>query len=214
MGACVPIFFFSTYNAGLNLFVNDYTLEEEVLSTKIASSVSRAAKEKNTTELFGSFFIMDGRLYSEEQMANWRLQIWQDVFWDLFYYSEYNNNDYNANLFRTELEPRRDVFLTGFGYNEILDAMNDTSRRGTDLKNENVHNFALNILAKGGILQFLLFFAMYLSLIGYWYQKNKNFKLLGFITFSLMTAFFDVAMESVRFPFIFFGSIAYLFNEN
>ena len=82
------------------------------------------------------------------------------------------------------------------------------------LKNENVHNFALNILAKGGILQFLLFFAMYLSLIGYWYQKNKNFKLLGFITFSLMTAFFDVAMESVRFPFIFFGSIAYLFNEN
>jgi len=213
MAACIPIFFLSTYNAGLQLFVNDYTLEEEILSTKIASSVSRAAKEKNTTELFGSFFIMDGRLYSEEQMANWRLQIWQDVTRDLFYYSEYENHD-GANYYRIEGAPRRDVFLTGFGYNERLAAMDDSSRRGTDLQNENVHNFVVNILAKGGMLHFVLFLSMYLSLIFYWYRKNKNFMLLGFITFALMTAFFDVAMESVRFPFIFFGSIAYFFSEN
>lgn len=213
MALCVPIFFISTYNSGLQLFVNPYTLEDEVLSSKIASSVSKAAGEKNTTELFASFFIMDGRLYSEEQMANWRLQIWQDVVRDLFYYSRYENPD-GANYARIELSRRTDVYLTGFGYNERLKAMDDSSRRGTDLTNENVHNFVVNILAKGGLLHFSLFLSMYLSLIFYWYKKNKNYRLFGFITFALMTAFFDVAMESVRFPFIFFGAIAYFFNEN
>lgn len=210
---CVPIFYLSTYQTGLQFLENNYTLEEEVIGANIASSVSRAAQQKNTTELFGSFFMMDGRLYSEEQMANWRLQIWQDVLGDLFFYSKYENPD-GINYYRQQLAPRTDVFLTGFGYNERLAAMDDSSRRGTDLSNENVHNFAVNILAKGGLLHFTLFVSMYLSLIFYWYKKNKNYKLLGFIMFSLMTAFFDVAMESVRFPFIFFGSIAYLFSEN
>ena len=210
---CVPIFYLSTYQTGLQFLENNYTLEEEVIGANIASSVSRAAQQKNTTELFGSFFIMDGRLYSEEQMANWRLQIWQDVLGDLFFYSKYENPD-GINYYRQQLAPRTDVFLTGFGYNERLAAMDDSSRRGTDLSNENVHNFAVNILAKGGLLHFTLFVSMYLSLIFEWYKKNKNYKLLGFIMFSLMTAFFDVAMESVRFPFIFFGSIAYLFSEN
>ena len=35
--------------------------------------------------------------------------------------------------------------------------------------------------------------------------------LLNLITYN--KAFFDVAMESVRFPFIYFGAIAYLFNN-
>ena len=212
MAICIPIFYLSTYNVGLQLFVNNYTYEGESLTDQITASVSRAAEEKETIELFGSFFIMDGRLYSDGQTVNWRLQIWQDVLRDLFYYSTYLNPD-GINYYRAEGEPRRDVFLTGFGYNERLAAMDDSSRRGTDLQNENVHNFAVNILAKGGFLHFILFVSMYISLISYWYKKNKNYRLLTFITFALMTAFFDVAMESVRFPFIFFGTIAYLFNE-
>ncbi len=212
MVICIPIFYLSTYNVGLQLFVNNYTYEGESLTEQITASVSRAAEEKETIELFGSFFIMDGRLYSDGQTVNWRLQIWQDVLRDLFYYSTYLNPD-GINYFRAEGEPRRDVFLTGFGYNERLAAMDDSSRRGTDMQNENVHNFAVNILAKGGFLHFILFVSMYISLISYWYKKNKNYRLLSFITFALMTAFFDVAMESVRFPFIFFGTIAYLFNE-
>ena len=71
MALCVPIFYLSTYNVGLQLFVNNYTLEETV-AEQITASVSRASEEKNIkTTLFGGFFIMDGRLYTEEQMANW-----------------------------------------------------------------------------------------------------------------------------------------------
>jgi len=208
---CIPIFFLSTYNSGLQLSGNEYTLEEESLKL-ITSSVARAAEEKNTIELFGSFFIYDGRLYSEEQMANWRLQIWQDVTLDLFSYAEYVPSGHN--LYRIPIGPRTDLFMAGVGYNEMFPAMDHFSRRGTDMKNENVHNFAINILARGGLIQFFLFIFFYLSLISHWYKKTKNLKLLSFITFTLMCAFFDVAMEGVRFPFVFFGSISYLFFED
>tara|TARA_B110000444_G_scaffold49433_1_gene45346 strand:- start:7154 stop:8515 length:1362 start_codon:yes stop_codon:yes gene_type:complete len=210
MTLCVPVFFLSTYNSGLGFAENEYTLEEERIYT-IAASVSRAASEKNTTELFGSFFIYDGRLYSEEQMANWRLQIWQDVVLDLFSYSEYSAD--GESVYRASGDSRNDLVLNGFGYNEMLPAMDFGSRRGTDLMNENVHNFAINILAKGGFLQFFLFIFFYLSLITHWYKKKNNLRLLSFITFVLMCASFDVAMEGVRFPFIFFSSISYLFYE-
>lgn len=207
---CIPIFFISTYNSGLGFGENEYTLEEERIYT-ITASVSRAAEEKNTTELFGSFFLIDGRLYSEEQMANWRLQIWQDAVLDLFTYAEYTYD--RDNVYRIPGESRNDLLLTGHGHNEILPAMNFANRRGTDLMNENVHNFAINILAKGGLLQFFLFIFFYLSLITHWYKNKNNLTLLSFITFALLCAFFDVAMEGVRFPFIFFGSISYLFYE-
>ena len=39
--------------------------------------------EKNTDEFFLSFYVLNGRLYSREMMANWRLEIWQDILRDL-----------------------------------------------------------------------------------------------------------------------------------
>ena len=64
---------------------------------------------------------------------------------------------------------------------------------------------------KAAVVIFNILF--YLSLITHWYKKKNNLRLLSFITFVLMCASFDVAMEGVRFPFIFFSSISYLFYE-
>ena len=39
--------------------------------------------EKNTAQIFASFYILEGRLYSQEQMADWRLQfgkIYQEIY--------------------------------------------------------------------------------------------------------------------------------------
>ena len=52
---------------------------------------------------------MDGRLYSQEQMANWRLQIWQDIVRDLFWESEYIEGS-NYELIRIQGERRNDIF--------------------------------------------------------------------------------------------------------
>ena len=50
---------------------------------ELDKGLTAITSEKNTDKFFLSFFIMDGRLYSREMMANWRLEIWQDILRDL-----------------------------------------------------------------------------------------------------------------------------------
>ena len=69
---------------------------------------------------------------------------------DLFWYSEYYENPDNYTLIRNELSKRDFKYLTGFGYNEMLPAMNHWERQGNDGSNENVHNYFFNVLGRGG----------------------------------------------------------------
>ena len=64
-------------------------------------------------------YIEDGRVYSIDGNLNWRLQIWQDVLFDLS-----NSNKLSI----------------GYGFSSIIPAMEDPIRKGTDGTNENVHN--------------------------------------------------------------------------
>ena len=144
--------------------------------------------EKNTDKFFLSFFIMDGRLYSREMMANWRLEIWQDILRDL-------NNE--------------NRFFKGYGYNEIIPAMDLVHRRGTDGTNENPHNFIFYILARGGLIQLLLFGVFYFQLIIFYHKKFKNLNILIYLIPILTTSLFDASMESIRFPLIFYSFLSY-----
>ena len=155
---------------------------------------------------------MDGRLYSQEQMADWRLQIWQDISRDLFWSSEYFEGD-KYQLVRIQGERRNDIFYKGFGYSEILPAMNHWERTGTDGTNENPHNFLFNSLGRGGVFQPLLIILFHISVFTYWYKKNKNLDILLFMLPVLMTSFFDASMESVRFPFVYYSFLALILNE-
>ena len=87
----------------------------------------------------------EGRIYSADGNLNWRLQIWQDVIVD------------------TSKEFKTVIF--GYGYKEIIPAMSLPSRQGLDGLNENVHNFIVNIYARGGILQITLFSLFYFSIL-------------------------------------------------
>lgn len=155
---------------------------------EIDKGITAIASEKNTNEFFLSFFIMDGRLYSREMMANWRLEIWQDILRDL-------NNE--------------NRFFKGYGYNEIIPAMDLVHRRGTDGTNENPHNFMFYILARGGLIQLLLFSAFYIQLLIFYYKKHKNFNILIYLIPILTTSLFDASMESIRFPLIFYTFLSY-----
>ena len=63
-------------------------------------------------------------------MANWRLQIWQDTVRDLFWNANYYQDTVTYQLVREQLERRNDIFMTGFGYNEILPSMDHWERQG------------------------------------------------------------------------------------
>ena len=66
-------------------------------------------------------------MYSEDATANWRLQIWQDIIEDL---------------------SEKELYIFGYGYEEIIPAMDDVERKGTDGTNEHVHNYFVNITAE------------------------------------------------------------------
>ena len=182
--------------------MDGYSSTEELTQlftiNELDKGLTAITSEKNTDKFFLSFFIMDGRLYSREMMANWRLEIWQDILRDL-------NND--------------NRFLRGYGYNEIIPAMDLVHRRGTDGTNENPHNFIFYILARGGIMQLLLFAAFYIQLLLFYYRKYKNLNILIYVVPILTTSLFDASMESIRFPLIFYSFLSYfmmysVFGEN
>ena len=149
--------------------------------------------ERNTTEAFASLFIRDGRLYSEDVTANWRLQIWQDIFDDL---------------------QIKNKILFGYGYNEIIPAMDDKERRGSDGTNENVHNYLINIFARGGLFQLTLFLMLHVSIIRLYHQKFGNYSILKLLIPVFIVSFFDTSMESVRFPFLYYSFLGYFLNED
>ena len=128
----VPIFLASTFNSYGNLTFKkagmDGVSQPENLVQAVPDAFSVILNKKNTSEIFASFFIYEGRLYSQEQMANWRLlgKMFRDLFWNANYYQD----PVNYHLVREQLDRRNDIFLTGFGYNEILPAMNHWERQG------------------------------------------------------------------------------------
>ena len=161
----------------------------------ISNSLFELADEKDTVNVIFSFYWHYGRLESTDPTTNWRLDIWQDA---IYYMSD------------------NDILITGHGYNEIFPIMLDPTapgRLGRDGMNEHVHNYLVNIFARGGIFQLFLFIFFHLSLIKYWKDKNSNYQILMFIVHCLFVSMLDITMEGVQFPLIYF-SFLYYFLKN
>ena len=193
----VVLFFVSTFEVYGNLNfkkmgMDGYNSAEELSqlfsSNEIEKGLTAITTEKNTDEFFLSFYVLNGRLYSREMMANWRLEIWQDILRDL---------------------KNQNRFFKGFGYNEIIPAMDLVHRRGTDGTNENPHNFVFYILARGGLIQLALFAMFFIQILKIYYKKHNNYHILIFLIPIFTTSLFDASMESIRFPLIFYSFLSY-----
>ena len=128
-------------------------------------------------------FLDKGRLFSTDGNINFRLQIWQDVLLDSF------------EQFR---------YLIGVGYSEKIPAMLNPWYSGIDGTNEYVHNYFVNIYARGGLIQLTLFLYFYKSILNSSVIKIKKNMLFTFIFPNLVVSFFDSSMSGVQFPLIFF----------
>ena len=146
-------------------------------------------KVANNDWLF--LYIEDGRIYSYDGNANWRLQIWQDVIQD-------------------SISDR--TYFYGVGYKEIIPAMDDPKRQGWDGKNENVHNFLVNNYARGGLVHLFLYLYLYWIFIYKYKEKDKSI-LIYTIPF-FITSLFDASMENAHFPVIFYFFLGSLFSES
>ena len=171
---------------------NKYEINETGLA------LSNLVKNKNTIDSLFSLYFDDGRLYSTEGNLNWRLEIWQDVIFDL--------ND-------------KDILLTGYGYDSVIPAMERPDRQGlmsydkeqgnSMIVNENVHSYIVNILARGGLIQVVLIILFYLMLL-YTIPPKRREHMLQFLIPFLLCSMFDIGMEGVQYPILFFLSLSYI----
>ena len=168
---------------------------KEIDDKVVYVSTSRYEKPvQNTPQVIDDYPILytEGkRLFSSDGNLNWRLQIWQDVFEDTY---------------------SKNIVLKGYGYNFKIPAMEPAYRSGNDGTNENVHNFFVNIYARGGLIHLLL----YLSFLTFLFKsakQNNRLKIFALVLIPLIfTSFFDASMENAHYPLIFYflmGKITY-----
>ena len=164
-------------------------LNTDITPAKITEQVQTNSEVKDTRKAFLTFYIQDGRLFSKDETTNWRLDIWQDVTYDL-------------------IEENR--LLIGYGYKSIIPQMLDPTapgRLGRDGLNENVHNYFFTILSRGGLFQLILFVLFHYSLIRLWHARNNNYKILIYYLPIMFVSSLDISMDGVQFPVIFYSSI-------
>jgi hypothetical protein len=184
------IFIISSFRvSGVDFF------ETELTPELVTEQVKTNSEVKDTKKAFLTFYINDGRLFSKDETTNWRLDIWQDVAFDM--YQEGN-------------------ILYGYGYKSIIPQMVDPSapgRLGRDGLNENVHNYFVTVLSRGGLIQVALFLLFHISMIQIWKKNEDNYKILIYYLPVLFVSCLDISMDGVQFPLIFFGSLGYFLNE-
>lgn len=188
------IFITSTYNIFGELDFSKRSQNEVIEVSSVSDNLSKLVENKNTVDVFLSFFIYEGRIYSRDGTTDWRLDIWQDIVEDL--------NNKNQIVF-------------GYGYSEILPVMVDPAapgRLGEDGLNENVHSYLFTILARGGLVQLIIFIYFHLKLFLLFKAKFKNSFVLILILPAMFNAFLDVAMESVQFPILYYVLLGYMLS--
>ncbi len=193
------VFTFSTYNINgteinysFNLVANNASSDNTL---SVTENIKEIAKKDKQRKAFLSLYFENGRIYSHDPTTDWRLDIWQDVYEDL---------------------SMKSLISKGYGYDEIIPVMLDPSapgRLGRDGLNEHVHNYFVNIFARGGLFQFLLYVAFYGVIIMYWKDKYKNFSILIFLMPILLNSTLDMSMEGVQYPVVFFLFLGFLLNN-
>ena len=170
-------------------------LSEEPVKV-ITETSERIIENKDTIDTIFSFYIENGRLLSSDPTANWRLDIWQDVIFDL---------------------SDRGKSLIGYGYKEVIPVMVDGSapgRLGKDGMNEHVHNYFFTTISRGGYVHFVFFILFYFSIIHFWYLKFNNLRVLSYLVPVFFVSSLDITMDGAHFPFIFFITLGYMINSN
>ena len=160
---------------------------EEVDEKVVYVSTSRYEKPvQNTPNVYDDypiFYFENFRAFSSDGNLNWRLQIWQDVFVDI---------------------KSKNLILIGYGYNFKIPAMTIDFRSGNDGTNENVHNFFVNVFARGGAIHLILFISFFITLYKQAIKAgNRKIYLMVFVPL-IFTSFFDASMENAHYPLLFY----------
>lgn len=175
----------------LNLSIANLT-DKDFMDFDITSNINDLSEgQEIKQEAF--LKIIDGRVYSSDGNFNWRLQIWQDVI--------------------VHSVEKSTIFF-GSGYQDVIPAMQIKGRAGSDGLNENVHNFLVNIYARGGLLQLGVFSCILILIFINSKTKRHEGNLHVAAGSLLFASLFDSSMENVHFPIILYLFIGFIIALN
>ena len=182
---------FSTIFLLSSSIITQRDIRIDEVSTTVTELATYRIPDKNAE--FNPMFFLDGRFYSSDSNLNWRLQIWQDVIKDM---------------------SQNNLFLTGYGFSEKIPAMNDPLRAGDDGLNENIHNFLLNVFARGGLIHLILYVYLIIQIIKFLKNIFLDISYLSIVLPVLLVSLFDASMENAHFPIIFYFFIGiFMYKE-
>ena len=185
LGTSICLLTISTY------LTQNKAIPEEINIDLISKSYSSLSEYrlKHYQQDYPLFYFEDGRVFSGDGNLNWRLIMWQDAIAD--------NIDNNKLLLGIGYKEMFNVFKvdnTGFG--------ND--RRGIDRLNEQVHNYFVTILLRGGIIQLIIVLFILYNILNS-ISLNESKTSLGIFMFAvLFISCFDSSMENSHFPLLFY----------
>lgn len=172
------------------------SFEEISQAESVTTTIENIAAQKKTKNLFLGFYVNgDGYLDSWDPTTSWRLDIWQDLYYDM---------------------AENQILLSGHGYKEIFPIMLDPTapgRLGRDGLNENVHNFIFNILGRGGIFQVFIYLLFQIFLFSAYRKRHDNLGIINLILPLFFMSLFDATIESVNFPLILFTFYGYFLKN-
>ena len=194
---CIVLFNFSTVIViDIDTETEEIFLNSEIVGELLENKNTKAQNIfsfyviKEIEDLSSFKFLNNGRVFSTDGNINFRLQIWQDVIINSF-----DNFQY----------------FFGHGFHSKIPAMNNLLYIGKDGSNENVHNYFVDIYARGGSL--LLFAILYFYLNIFNFSKIKFYKktIAVYLIPIFVVSFFDSSMSSPNFPLLFFYYYGHIF---
>jgi len=195
---CIGIFLQSVFLVSGSGYLED-SQESFVSEVEYGLDYIATYRADPDDEVFRLFYIAEDdlgtrttRIFSTDNNLNWRLQIWQDVVYDLIY---------------------KDSLITGYGFQGMIPAMEPIDRQGLDRLNENVHNFPVNLLARGGLLTLILYIYLYTIFFSNMKNKYRSYYFLPFFVPVFFNTLFDVTMENSHYPLIFYFVIGMMYNK-
>ena len=104
--------------------------------------------------------------------------------------------------------------IFGYGFDDIIPAMDNDQRYGEDKLNIHVHNYFVHILSRGGIVHLMIVLILYFVFYKIYKKQNYGINFLMLSLPLLFNSLFDPSMENSHYPVILFLVLGLVINND
>ena len=178
----IIIFLVSTsWVVSRNIVVDEDISQELKFAVTSRYSTINDNKYEDEVLKLNLFYFEDGRIFSLDGNLNWRMQIWQDI-----------SDDMN----------KTNILFKGYGFSDLIPAMDSDQRGGQDNQNVNVHNYFIHILSRGGLIHLFIVWGIFYYLFKSFKMNDQTIDYKIIVIPLIFNSLFDPSMENAHYSII------------